>query len=228
MNATEMWIDEVLETEDIALRTHRVTLTYYDLSTAVDDGARNSWFTFAVWSTLQIGKIIRDDGISERLSPWLRALTTRSWPELAHHLAEGQRAVLSDVVRHSWVASPWDNYTIMLAEQRIVDPYIRRAMDAPADMWGLRDGFCRYVTRRVLGVELPTETLYAGERIPSTLGDAGRAVKDYRDYSQRTRWLEGLLATREFDRTLTLSPYTAQDAERIRGGSMPCEGRWAE
>jgi hypothetical protein len=100
------WIQEVANTPDTPLRSHRITLTYSKLARCLDllifgngDSVEHrqfqnaNWFHFATWGTYTLGPNIRNDSAPQRLDTLPAMLRRRVAPAIIH-----SRAADGDVV----------------------------------------------------------------------------------------------------------------------------------
>lgn len=191
---THGWVDEVAHTEDIRLRSHRITLTYNKLGRQWEEV---NFFDFATWGTHTVGRVIRAE-----LPQAFVSMVAPVQDKVAKHLAEAQLTMFADVAhdgvdrkRNGWPLT--DTLETAFEEQRRVCQGVTDAFNALADYWHVdRDEAAKFVTRSMLGTELPGgEVLRPSERVPGTHGPVGAPVDDYRQLEQRLLWVEGVLET---------------------------------
>ena len=214
---THGWINQVAHTEDIRLRSHRITLTYNRLGQQWDEV---TFFDFATWGTHTVGRVIRGD-LPRTVFQWLEPVQD----QVANHLAEAQLSMF-EYVGHEGVDEyrygrpPIDIDKSVVIEQERVTKGITDAIHALVDHWGIdRDMGAMFFTKTMLGTELPNETLLPCERIKGTTGFEGAPVTDYRDMTQRVRWINGMIKTHMDDLSLKTPVYTPEEEKEIVDGT---------
>ena len=217
---THGWINEVINTPDIRLRSHRITMTYNKLGNQWDE---LTYFDFAAWGTHMVGRVIRGE-LPPTLFEWVEPVHD----EVGNHLGQSQLDMFEHIA-HEGVdrkrrgVPSVDIFETAMVEQVMVTKGITDSVNVIADHWKIdRDLTAQFFTMVPLGVQTPGVLLLPSQRIEGTVGIKGAPVEDYRDVQQRTMWILGILETYMYDSSFKSSMYTREQEKEIINGTIFC------